>query len=88
VSAANSSGRPGGRTLNGFCGPRIGGCAIGPGDLKDYDYEVFGAASGVEAIKVWDECGGKIDLLLTDMVMPMASMAASWRETCARANRI
>ena len=27
-------------------------------------------ANGVEALKVWDEQNGKIDLLLTDMVMP------------------
>jgi len=38
--------------------------------LKDYDYEVLEASSGVEALKVWDEHAGKIDLLLTDMVMP------------------
>jgi CheY-like chemotaxis protein len=38
--------------------------------LKDYDYKVLEASSGVEALKVWDENQGKIDLLLTDMVMP------------------
>src|SRR5262249_38139057 len=38
--------------------------------LKDYDYEVLEASSGVEALKVWDEQEGNIDLLLTDMVMP------------------
>jgi two-component system, cell cycle sensor histidine kinase and response regulator CckA len=38
--------------------------------LKDYDYTVLEAESGVEALKVWDAHKGKIDLLLTDMVMP------------------
>ncbi|HEY0455242.1 MAG TPA: PAS domain S-box protein, partial [Verrucomicrobiae bacterium] len=38
--------------------------------LQDYDYRVVEASSGVEALKVWDANGGKIDLLLTDMVMP------------------
>jgi CheY-like chemotaxis protein len=38
--------------------------------LKQYDYHVFEAGSGVEALRVWDEFDGEIDLLLTDMVMP------------------
>ncbi len=38
--------------------------------LQDYDYKVVEASNGVEALKVWDDHGGKIDLLLTDMVMP------------------
>src|ERR1051325_8029236 len=38
--------------------------------LKDYDYEVLEAATGHEALKVWEKHKGKIDLLLTDMVMP------------------
>jgi PAS domain S-box-containing protein len=38
--------------------------------LKDYDYRVLEAATGVEALKVWEENSGHIDLLLTDMVMP------------------
>jgi len=38
--------------------------------LKDYDYQVLEAATGVEALKVWEENNGRIDLLLTDMVMP------------------
>jgi len=38
--------------------------------LKDYNYEVLEAASGIEALKVWDSHAGSIDLLLTDMVMP------------------
>jgi len=38
--------------------------------LKDYRYVVLEAANGVEALKVWDEHKGQVDLLLTDMVMP------------------
>jgi two-component system, cell cycle sensor histidine kinase and response regulator CckA len=38
--------------------------------LKDHGYEVIEAANGPEAIPVWQEQEGKIDLLLTDMVMP------------------
>ena len=38
--------------------------------LRSYDYRVIEAGSGVEALRVWDEHDGEIDLLFTDMVMP------------------
>jgi len=38
--------------------------------LQGADYQVLEAANGVEALKVWDSHGGKVDLLVTDMVMP------------------
>jgi two-component system, cell cycle sensor histidine kinase and response regulator CckA len=38
--------------------------------LGQYDYRVIEASSGVEALKAWDENDGRVDLLLTDMVMP------------------
>jgi len=38
--------------------------------LQQYQYRVLIASSGVEALRVWDECNGKVDLLLTDMIMP------------------
>jgi two-component system, cell cycle sensor histidine kinase and response regulator CckA len=38
--------------------------------LKGYDYHVLEAETGVEALKIWEASNGKVDLLLTDMVMP------------------
>ena len=38
--------------------------------LQDAGYQIFEAASGREALTVWQRHEGKIDLLLTDMVMP------------------
>jgi len=38
--------------------------------LQEYDYQVLEAGTGKEALGVWDEHQGKVDLLLTDMVMP------------------
>jgi len=38
--------------------------------LQEYDYRVLEAETGVQALKVWEEHQGKVDLLLTDMVMP------------------
>ena len=38
--------------------------------LLSYDYHVLEAGTGVEALRIWDECNEDIDLLVTDMVMP------------------
>jgi len=38
--------------------------------LQGYHYRVLAAASGVEALQIWDEHNGQVDLLLTDMIMP------------------
>jgi PAS domain S-box-containing protein len=38
--------------------------------LQQYQYRVLTASSGVEALQVWDEHNGQIDLLLTDIIMP------------------
>ncbi len=38
--------------------------------LQQYEYRVLIASSGVEALRVWDESNGQVDLLLTDMIMP------------------
>jgi len=38
--------------------------------LQQYQYRVLVASSGVEALQIWDEHNGQVDLLLTDMIMP------------------
>jgi two-component system, cell cycle sensor histidine kinase and response regulator CckA len=38
--------------------------------MKEYQYHVTVASSGVEALRIWDERQGKFDLVLTDMIMP------------------
>lgn len=38
--------------------------------LERNGYRVREAANGVEASRVWDESAGRVDLLITDMVMP------------------
>ena len=38
--------------------------------LQKQGYQIVEAASGVEALEVWDKHDGVFDLLLTDMVMP------------------
>src|SRR6185369_17165347 len=38
--------------------------------LLGYQYHVIEARSGMEALQLWDEHDGRVDLLLTDMVMP------------------
>jgi two-component system, cell cycle sensor histidine kinase and response regulator CckA len=38
--------------------------------LGDYNYRVLEAGTGAEALRIFDEQKGEVDLLLTDMVMP------------------
>jgi len=38
--------------------------------LEGHGYQVLEASSGVEALKVWEAHGRKVDLLLSDMIMP------------------
>ena len=38
--------------------------------LQGYRYLVLAASSGAEALRIWDEHNGQVDLLLTDMIMP------------------
>jgi CheY-like chemotaxis protein len=48
--------------------------------LQRQGYTVFEASSGVEARVVWREQAGRIDLLLTDMVMPDGLMGRELAE--------
>ncbi|MGA9452893.1 MAG: response regulator [Verrucomicrobiia bacterium] len=38
--------------------------------LQGCHYRILAASSGVEALQVWEEHRGRVDLLLTDMIMP------------------
>jgi CheY-like chemotaxis protein len=38
--------------------------------LEEQGYRILAASSGAEALQIWNEHNGEIDLLLTDMVMP------------------
>jgi hypothetical protein len=38
--------------------------------LERYQYHILVASSGAEALRVWNEHKGRIDLLLTDMIIP------------------
>ncbi|MFM2081445.1 MAG: hypothetical protein RL380_136, partial [Verrucomicrobiota bacterium] len=38
--------------------------------LENSGYKIIEAGDGPEALKMWEQHGGKIDLVLTDLVMP------------------
>ncbi len=44
--------------------------SLARGVLRSYGYDVLEARSGVEALRVWAQHDTRIDLLLTDIVMP------------------
>jgi CheY-like chemotaxis protein len=54
--------------------------------LEDSGYRVIAAASGVEAVSVWDKEKDSIDLVLTDMIMPegMSGMELAQRLLAAK----
>ncbi|MDD5140963.1 MAG: response regulator [Verrucomicrobiales bacterium] len=48
--------------------------------LQKYGYQILEAASGKEALAVWQQHTGHVDLLLTDMVMPEGVSGADLAE--------
>jgi two-component system, cell cycle sensor histidine kinase and response regulator CckA len=52
--------------------------------LKGHGYQVLEASTGVEALKVWDDSEARVDLLLTDMVMPEGMTGAELAEQLRR----
>ena len=48
--------------------------------LKIQGYTVLEAASGPQALEVWEQSGRPVDLLLTDMVMPGGIMGGGLAE--------
>ncbi|MGA3265726.1 MAG: ATP-binding protein [Verrucomicrobiota bacterium] len=48
--------------------------------LQSYGYQIVEASSGREALAVWSEHAGKIDLLFTDMIMPEGISGANLAE--------
>jgi CheY-like chemotaxis protein len=50
------------------------------GILERYGYQVLSAATGQDALKLWEEHQGRFDLLLTDLVMPGGMSGAQLAE--------
>lgn len=52
--------------------------------LKFHGYTVLEAASGRDALEIWERAGRPVDLLLTDMVMPGGIMGSELAERLSR----
>lgn len=52
--------------------------------LRRYGYRTLEAASGVEALEIWESHGVEVDLVLTDMVMPGGVSGRDLAETLWR----
>ena len=52
--------------------------------LKLHGYTVLEAASGRDALEIWEQAGRPVDLLLTDMVMPGGVMGSELAERLTR----
>jgi ligand-binding sensor domain-containing protein/signal transduction histidine kinase/ActR/RegA family two-component response regulator len=54
--------------------------------LEGHGYQVLQAGSGVEALRVWETHGRKVDLLLSDMIMPEGMSGRELAEKLQRAD--
>jgi PAS domain S-box-containing protein len=52
--------------------------------LKFHGYTVLEAASGRDALEIWEQAGRPVDLLLTDLVMPGGIMGSELAERLSR----
>jgi signal transduction histidine kinase/FixJ family two-component response regulator len=68
--AANTETAPHGRETILLVEDEVGLLKVLTRVLQRYHYRVLAATSGPEALRVWDEHEGQVDLLLTDMIMP------------------
>jgi two-component system cell cycle sensor histidine kinase/response regulator CckA len=55
--------------------------------LRKNGFRILVAENGVEALKVWEEQEGKVDLLLTDMIMPEGMSGRKLAERLRQENR-
>jgi signal transduction histidine kinase/ActR/RegA family two-component response regulator len=69
-SDANAEAVPNGRETILVVEDEIGLLKVLNRVLQRYHYQVLVATSAPEALRVWEEHEGKVDLLLTDMIMP------------------
>lgn len=60
--------------------------ALGRMMLQDCGYNVITAESGLDALEVWNRYEGRIDMLLTDMVMPYGVSGLDLAEQLAAAD--
>jgi signal transduction histidine kinase/ActR/RegA family two-component response regulator len=56
--------------------------------LESLNYKVLTAPNGTEALSIYEELNGQIDLVLSDMVMPVMDGAALYAELKARDEKI
>ena len=72
VAAAKGTGKTvkGGKETILLVEDEPGVLMLARGVLKTYGYQVLEAQSGIEALRIWAQFDTRINLLLTDMVMP------------------
>ena len=53
--------------------------SFGSGALEHFGFHALTASCGEEAVVLWEEIGPKVDLVLTDLVMPEKQQKLSGR---------